>query len=116
MQYLQRTDDCLPTEDYHETRGKVSNRTTPLRGHHRNRDRDLLQLPILHPDVRVGQRYLGQVFLVKYLTHLTENQRETEGSGDIQSGYGNAHPGESGDRLKGVIIKSDYGGRGGHDD
>jgi hypothetical protein len=56
------------------------------------------------------------VFLVKLLTHLTENQCETEASGDIQSGYGSAYPGESGDRLKGVIIESDYGGRGGHDD
>jgi hypothetical protein len=53
---------------------------------------------------------------MKLLPQLTENQSETEGSGDIQSGYGRAYPSESGDRLKGVIIESDYGGREGHDD
>jgi len=56
------------------------------------------------------------VLLVKLLTQLTKNQCETEGDGDIEGGYGNTYPGESGDRLKGVVIESDYGGRGGHDD
>jgi hypothetical protein len=111
---LQRTDYCLPTEDHQKTRGKVANTAAPLHGHHRIR-RDPLQLPILHPDVRVGRRYLVHVFLVKVLAHLTENQSESEASGDVQSGYWSAYPGESGDRLKGVIIESDYGGRGGHD-
>ena len=112
--HARRTNNCFPTEDHHETRGKVANTTTPFRVHRRTRD--ALQLPILHPDVRrVGRRYLGHVFLVQLLAHLTENQCETEGSGDIQSGSGNAYPGKCGDRPKGVIIESDYGGRGRHE-
>lgn len=51
---------------------------------------------------------------MKMLTDLTENQTESEASGDIQRGYWSAYPGESGDRLEGVIVESDYGGREGH--
>ena len=52
-QRRRRTNNCLPTEDHHDARGKVANTTAPLRRHHRIGDH--LQIPILHPDVRVGQ-------------------------------------------------------------